>query len=68
MNVQDKLARAQQAIAFITSHDDAPIEEVEAAVDQIQQFAGAELEQAKKRRAEKAAAQAKANDQAKSKS
>lgn len=60
MNVQEKLAYAKRSIQSITEHDDAPTEEVAAAVDELQKFAGDEFKKALKRRSATAKAAKKA--------
>jgi hypothetical protein len=58
MKIADKIERAKQAIKFITDHDDAPMEEVVEATDQLKAFTTRELKEATKRRKAKAAADA----------
>jgi hypothetical protein len=58
MKIADKVERAKQAIQFITDHDDAPIEEVVAATDELKTFIASELKAAPKRRAARAKAKA----------
>lgn len=57
MKIADKIERAKQAIAFITEHDDAPMEEITAAADELQLFAARELKAAAQRRHAKASAE-----------
>lgn len=39
MKVSDKLERAKEAIRFIAEHDDAPIDEVEATLNELCEYA-----------------------------
>lgn len=55
MNVQQKVAYAKRAIQSITEHDDAPLEDVAAAVQKLMTFAETELQKAAQRRSQKAA-------------
>lgn len=50
MNIQDKLQRAQKAIDSIATHDDKAVEEVEQALDDIADYAGAAADEMKVRR------------------
>lgn len=53
MKVKEKTKRAKQAITFISTHDDAPLEHVEAALEELKEFIDSELKAAQERRAKK---------------
>lgn len=59
MKVKEKLPRAKEAIRFISTHDDAPLEEVAYALDELTKFIDVEKHSAEKRRAKQEAVKAK---------
>lgn len=54
MKVQEKVIRAKEAVRLIAEHDDAPIEEVEAALSELSEYAADQLAFAISRRRDKA--------------
>ena len=55
MKITQKIPRLTEAINFIARHDDAPIEQVEAALNEGRAHIDAELKAANERRAKKTA-------------
>ena len=57
MKLDEKIPMAKQTIRFISRHDDAPIEEVNEALDALIAFIKEEKKESAKRRAEKVEAE-----------
>lgn len=59
MQVTEKVTRAKEAIRFISTHDDEPMEVIESALDELKAFIESEKKEAAKRRKNKEAVKAK---------